>query len=296
MCIGTSLPAHSSAFVVRARVVNATPAQVLHVMDIPAKKKRPKKKYSRSTKSKSSKPVKAKKPKRPKTAYNYFQLAEKSRMQTRDIGLLVHNEEFAKTIGHRWKSLDPVVRKMYQDMADKDKARYKRENQAYLRSLAGDMKAADAVQADSFFTSNKPKASKRAAPIAVSIPAKRAKSSAVKSEHKTAPSKNDLSEDPSFDFSLPPVLSPPSAFSPTTDRDALPPLEDDLDSSVASSPISPVNDANRPISPPLRLDEGVFNTFHVNDWDVGIGTVNPPALFDPALHTDFADCVFSPNW
>mmetsp|Transcript_7271 Transcript_7271/g.11062 ORF Transcript_7271/g.11062 Transcript_7271/m.11062 type:complete len:251 (+) Transcript_7271:35-787(+) len=149
MCIGAILPVRANQ-IVQARVVHATPASILSVSQ--SRKMQQRRKAVRSRKNKRN--LKPKKPKRPKTAYNFFQLSEKSKAQGISI---VHNEGFAKTIGQRWKDLEPEKRMKYQYLADQDKARYERENREYLQYLAGSLKKKEAKKKEdvvkSFLTS-----------------------------------------------------------------------------------------------------------------------------------------------
>lgn len=87
--------------------------------------------------SKKPKVNKLKKPKRPKTAYNYFQLSERKKVFEGSAGTNVHDEKFARNIGAAWKSLSPQERAHYQEMSDRDRERYERENRAYILQLAG---------------------------------------------------------------------------------------------------------------------------------------------------------------
>mmetsp|Transcript_20091 Transcript_20091/g.32698 ORF Transcript_20091/g.32698 Transcript_20091/m.32698 type:complete len:313 (-) Transcript_20091:128-1066(-) len=138
MCIGFPIPPRNVP-ILQAQVVEAIPASILAEKVSVTKTAPHKKKRVRTRKRSERKPRttrKLKKPKRPKTAYNYFQLEERSRAQT---GSLVHDEKFARTIGKLWKNLSPERRAHYQKMADKDRCRYEQEDREYLKALAGNM-------------------------------------------------------------------------------------------------------------------------------------------------------------
>jgi len=126
MCIG----------VVRAQVVHATPASVLLDLNGGEKIKSEAARIIPHRRRKMRKLRKLKKPKRPKTAYNFFQLDQKEYAQ----GCLVHNEEYARTIGQLWKHLTRERRAYYQMLSINDRRRYESENKEYLKALAGKMK------------------------------------------------------------------------------------------------------------------------------------------------------------
>mmetsp|Transcript_28768 Transcript_28768/g.40078 ORF Transcript_28768/g.40078 Transcript_28768/m.40078 type:complete len:279 (-) Transcript_28768:158-994(-) len=143
MCIGFPIQPRSTSTIVQAQVVHATPASILSKVvksqkPEAVKPKKPKRVRNRKPADKKLKTSKLKKPKRPKTAYNYFQLSEKQRAET---GSLVHDERFARNIGSHWKALSKEERRRYQDMADRDRQRYERENSEYMKRLAGGFKS-----------------------------------------------------------------------------------------------------------------------------------------------------------
>uniref|UniRef100_A0A7S3Z7F3 HMG box domain-containing protein n=1 Tax=Lotharella globosa TaxID=91324 RepID=A0A7S3Z7F3_9EUKA len=131
MCIGTSF--HDD--ILKARVVHHDSAtRALILTSKPEPKKRPRKR-------REIKNTKPQKPKRAKNAYNYFQLAEKKRMNRGSGEKTPHNESSAISIGQRWRNLPVDEKQKYQKMADEDKIRYEREYDEYLRGVAQEMKA-----------------------------------------------------------------------------------------------------------------------------------------------------------
>eukprot|EP00468_Gymnochlora_sp_CCMP2014_P004309 CAMPEP_0167752240 /NCGR_PEP_ID=MMETSP0110_2-20121227/7025_1 /TAXON_ID=629695 /ORGANISM="Gymnochlora sp., Strain CCMP2014" /LENGTH=367 /DNA_ID=CAMNT_0007637827 /DNA_START=221 /DNA_END=1324 /DNA_ORIENTATION=- len=77
------------------------------------------------------------KPKRAKTAYNYFQMAEKTRLLAGGSGFVMQNTTIARYIGKRWKLLSSYERSYYQRLADADKIRYNQELDVFNRRLNG---------------------------------------------------------------------------------------------------------------------------------------------------------------
>mmetsp|Transcript_5370 Transcript_5370/g.10537 ORF Transcript_5370/g.10537 Transcript_5370/m.10537 type:complete len:509 (-) Transcript_5370:400-1926(-) len=82
--------------------------------------------------------AKLKKPKHPKTGYNFFQLSVRNRLCREipvDSDRVLHNEKVARIIGQRWKGLSAQERKVFQDMAERDKVRYEVEIKAYVEQM-----------------------------------------------------------------------------------------------------------------------------------------------------------------
>jgi len=77
-----------------------------------------------------------KKPKRPKTAYNYFQLAVKAKLEG-SHATCGYNEKASRDIGKSWKKLSPAEKRPFHLQAQADRSRYERQNQDYLQWLAG---------------------------------------------------------------------------------------------------------------------------------------------------------------
>jgi len=81
------------------------------------------------------------KPKHPKTGYNYFQLRVREQL-CKDIpensDRVLHNEKVARIIGQRWKALSKDERKVFQDLARKDKIRYEIEMSNYMKKIQTD--------------------------------------------------------------------------------------------------------------------------------------------------------------
>jgi hypothetical protein len=101
---------------------------------VPHKKKRPTKKKNNRKSSADGLP------KRPLSAYNLFFQAQRDKMMTLkdENGTLVQDEEgntsppqmLGKIIGKLWRELDSKEKQIYQDMADQDCERYRREIEA----------------------------------------------------------------------------------------------------------------------------------------------------------------------
>jgi hypothetical protein len=103
-------------------------------VSLPHKKKQPtKKKKNRKSSADGL-------PKRPLSAYNLFFQAQRDKMMTLkdENGTLVQDEEgntgppqmLGKIIGKLWRELDSKEKQIYQDMADQDCERYRREIEA----------------------------------------------------------------------------------------------------------------------------------------------------------------------
>ncbi|KAJ2770524.1 Non-histone chromosomal protein 6, partial [Coemansia nantahalensis] len=67
-------------------------------------------------------------PKRALSAYMYFSQAKRATVQKENPNATFG--EIGKLLGDKWKTMDDKARKPYQDLADKDKARYEAEKLA----------------------------------------------------------------------------------------------------------------------------------------------------------------------
>ena len=107
---------------------------------IKKKAKAPKKAKPAAAKKKAAKPskpakpaAKAKKdpnaPKRPLSAFMFFSNDNRDKVKQENEGCSFG--EVGKYLGEAWAKASAADKKKYQDMADKDKARYEKEKAAY---------------------------------------------------------------------------------------------------------------------------------------------------------------------
>jgi len=83
-----------------------------------------------------------KRPRKPKTAYNFYQLTVRQSVCQevwdligRQVDRVLHNEHVARIIGRRWRAMPEEQRRVFQQMADQDKYRYKQEKDQYDNML-----------------------------------------------------------------------------------------------------------------------------------------------------------------